>query len=243
MRNSIRALVAMTVLYSVAALAENPHWTYDGDKGPDQWSKISLDYQVCKTGMNQSPINIDDLVDAELDEINSDYNGNSVEILNNGHTIQVNFSSGNSLVLDGQSFELKQFHFHTPSEHLIDDKSFPMEVHLVHKSLDGHLAVISSLFLTGKTNPTLDTILKNIPSEPGKAKPIGSMDLTYLLPDSKDYYRYNGSLTTPPCSEGVRWLVMKNTIEASEQQLKAFRKIMHSNNRPIQPKNARIILE
>ena len=224
------------------------HWGYTGHSGPGNWGDLSEKFQMCKLGSSQSPIDIryDALVKTRaLEEINFSYNRGALSVVNNGHTIQVNVKEGNSISIDGIRFELKQFHFHTPSENEIQGKSFPLEAHFVHVSSGGKIAVVAVLFEEGRFNSTLKKIWKKMPYRAGTTEHL-ELSVAYiniLLPRDKSYYRFSGSLTTPPCSEGVRWFVLKNYSRVSEQQVADFLNIMkHPNNRPIQPINARKIM-
>lgn len=174
-----------------------------------------------------------------------DYKGGSEEILNNGHTVQINAAPGSSITIDGDRFELKQFHFHAPSENHTNGKSYPLEAHLVHADKDGNLAVIAVMLTTGKANTALAKAWAQMPEKAGDQYGLTSkISPLEILPRNRSYYRFNGSLTTPPCSEGVRWLVMKQPVAASREQIEAFVHVMHHpNNRPIQPVNARPVLE
>jgi len=164
--------------------------------------------------------------------------------LNNGHTVQVNIASGSTVIIDDIEFELKQFHFHTPSENNINGKSFPLEAHFVHVSKDGELAVVALMFEDGNENEMLGKLWAKMPIKSGEKIKLEIADVTSLLPKDRDYYRFNGSLTTPPCTEGVRWIVLKKSTTLSKAQLDKFAKVMvHPNNRPIQPVNARIIVK
>lgn len=243
MRSNIALFSVLALPMTMAIAAENLQWGYSGQVGPEHWGEIDPAFGACSTGTNQSPININNFIDAELEEIKFDYQTNPTDFINNGHTVQVNFDSGSTIAIDEKSFELKQLHFHTPSENLINGKSFPMEVHLVHANAEGELAVIGVTFEQGDANEALAGLVTAMPQQSGEKKLIDNLNMMSLLPASKDYYRYNGSLTTPPCSEGVRWFVMKNSVQASALQLKAFENVMHENNRPVQPKRARPILE
>ena len=221
---------------------EKSHWGYTGEGEPNVWGMLSPQFERCSKGQNQSPINITRSINADLQPIGFDYATRTTEIWNNGHTIQANYSAGSNITLEGNNFELKQFHFHASSEHQINGKYFPLEVHLVHANAQGNLAVVGIMFEIGAQNTTLDQIIQKMPQYANEKQALTSINATALLPESKSYYRYNGSLTTPPCSEGVRWVVMKNPITASQSQMDAFSKVMHKNNRPIQPLNARPIL-
>ncbi len=224
------------------------HWGYTGHEGPEHWGDLSDKYIMCKLGKNQSPIDIRtaSAFEADLPAIAIDYKSASKEELNNGHTVQVNIVPGSSITVDGIKFELKQFHFHTPSENTIDGKYFPLEAHFVHADANGNLAVIGVMFEYGKENPVIKSIWDRMPEHANDVEKItlSAEEVKNLLPADKDYYRFNGSLTTPPCSEGVRWFVMKQPVTISKAQVKKFAEVMHhDNNRPVQPVNARIILK
>lgn len=240
-----RALIAVSMLLfsSFAFSGNGAAWDYTGDTGPDNWAKLSPEYGAC-AGSNQSPINLTGFIDAKLEPVFFKYGAGSSEILNNGHTVQVNTLPGSTIAVDGIEFELKQFHFHVPSENQIHGKSYPMEGHLVHADNDGNLAVVAVMVTEGEENTALAKAWAQMP-EKGEVKALTS-DISPLeiLPKEHDYYRFNGSLTTPPCSEGVRWLVMKQPISASKAQIDQFLQVMHHhNNRPIQSTNARPVLE
>lgn len=234
----------MLLLSSTAFSAEGVHWEYSGEAGPDNWAKLSPEFSAC-AGKNQSPINLTGFIEAELDPITFNYKAGSSEILNNGHTVQVNAVPGSSITIDGVQFELKQFHFHAPSENLIDGKSYPLEAHLVHADKNGNLAVVAVMFTEGEKNRALEKAWGQMPQEAGgKQMLASSISPLEILPPHRNYYRFNGSLTTPPCSEGVRWLVIKHTASASKEQIEKFAHVMHHpNNRPVQPVNARPVLK
>ncbi len=224
---------------------KNSDWGYSGEISPQYWGDLKDEYSLCKDGKNQSPINISNPVEAELSDLFQNYPHTALNVTNNGHTIVVNFPDKNELKIDNKVFKLKQFHFHTPSENQIDGKNFPMEIHFVHMSKDKELAVIAVMVKDGKNSATLNKIIKNMPKKSGEKNSLKDFKLNALdlLPKEKDYYRFSGSLTTPPCSEGVRWFVLKDPIEASKEQLVTFNNIMGNNNRPIQPLYARKVLE
>ena len=236
--------VGMLLLSSSAVFAGGAHWEYSGEAGPDNWAKLSPEYSAC-AGKNQSPINLTGFIEAKLKPIIFNYRGGSAEILNNGHTVQINALSGSSISVDGILFDLTQFHFHAPSENLIQGKSFPLEVHLVHADKDGNLAVVAVMVTEGKANKVLEKAWAQMPEKEGdKLVLSSSISPQEILPPNRDYYRFNGSLTTPPCTEGVRWLVMKHTVSASKEQIERFAHVMHHpNNRPVQPVNARPVLK
>ncbi len=229
------------------ASEDSPHWSYDGNEGPEHWAEISERYRMCSEGKNQSPINITVDVHAGLPELVFDYNSSLLDEINNGHTIQQNTQPGSFLTITGREglHELKQFHFHSPSEHKIAGKSFAMEMHFVHIGTDGGLAVVGVMIEEGKEHPVLNKLWTFMPEHAGETsqQPIG-IEETNLLPPTREYYAYNGSLTTPPCSEGVKWIVLKNPIEASAEQIARFKeRVGPATNRPVQPRNARLILD
>jgi carbonic anhydrase len=220
------------------------HWGYSGESGPEHWGDLKREYHMCKEGKNQSPIDITSAIEIKNSPLLLSYENAGEDFLYNGHALQVNYDKGSSFSVDGHVFELKQFHFHTPSENTIDGKHFPMEAHLVHTDKSGNLAVIALMFKEGKNNPLIDELLKVLPKKTGEDNRLPkSVNVADLVPKDGDYYRFNGSLTTPPCSEGVLWLVMKKPIEASKEQIELFSKVMGKNNRPVQPLNARVVLK
>ena len=185
------------------------------------------------------------MVDGALSKIKVAYEAGGREVVNNGHAIQVDYDQGSTISLDGHEFELKQFHFHSPSENTINGQSYPLEAHFVHGDKDGNLAVIAVMFEEGKENAELEKAWAHMPERAGERQALSSaLDANNLLPRNREYYRFSGSLTTPPCSEGVWWLVMKEVAAVSKAQVDKFaRTIGHPNNRPIQPLNARMIVE
>ncbi len=222
-----------------------PHWGYTGHNTPDTWGKLSPKFRECGVGMNQSPIDIKDSLHVGLPPLTLEFKSASKNIINNGHTVQVNMESGSTFQIDGKTFELKQFHFHTPSENHINGKAFPMEAHFVTKDKEGDLAVVALMFEEGAKNSALEEAWKAMPTKEGETNPLALKEIAQkLLPEDKHYYRFNGSLTTPPCSEGVRWFVLKTPVTASKEQIEKFHHTMHhDNNRPVQPLNAREVIE
>lgn len=246
----ITSIVATTLCsVSLLAGAHSAHWGYTGHEGPSNWGDLDPKYTMCKAGKSQSPINISNdsiVATTGLEKIEFNYTTKANSIINNGHTVQVNFDAGSSIKVDGIEFELKQFHFHTPSENNIDSKSFPLEAHFVHASKDGKLAVVALMFEEGEENPVLKKLWSKMPHEAGESNScgVGVKGINKLLPKDRAYYRFNGSLTTPPCSEGVRWFVMKDYSTISKEQVEQFLHLMHhANNRPIQPINARKVMK
>ncbi|MBF0304596.1 MAG: carbonic anhydrase family protein [Alphaproteobacteria bacterium] len=238
-------LTALVVGLFAAGPAAAASWSYEGHGGPAEWAKISTDFAACE-GKDQSPIDIKNPIPARLGEIKVSYRPQSLAVINNGHTIQVNFKPGNSMEFEGETFDLVQYHFHTPSEHAFDGKRSPMEAHLVHKgATSGKLAVLGVMMVPGKPNDTIEAIWNAMPTEAGPEKEVAEALLNpqALLPANQSYFRYEGSLTTPPCSEVVKWINLKQPIEVSQAQLDRFAKLFPMNARPLQPVNRRFILE
>ena len=225
--------------------AKKAHWGYEGDEGPASWSKISPEFATCETGRNQSPINIDKTMRAELKPLKAFQKFAANDIVNNGHTIQVNFKLGNILALDSVLYQMKQVHFHAPSENLIQGKSYPLEAHFVHADAKGNLAVLAVMFEEGKANDALGRLWQQMPVTVGTPVFLKSRVLPSELVSTMDsYFRYGGSLTTPPCSEGVSWIVLKTPMMASAAQIEAFKKVIqHQNSRPVQELNGRLVVE
>ena len=232
--NSRRALAA----------GDKPHWSYEGASGPDSWGKLDRSYAACGRGAQQSPIDLSGAVRAEVDAGSIRWKPIKLgSIVNNGHTIQVNTPDGGHLELDGFRYDLVQFHFHHMSEHTVDGKQFPMEVHFVHKAADGDgLAVVGVFLAAGSENAVLAPIWATMPEEEGESSRDVSVDVKGLLPKSSAAFRYAGSLTTPPCSEVVAWTVLKEAVGASAGQIAEFAKLFPGNFRPVQPLNRRFIL-
>ena len=221
-----------------------PHWSYYGEGGPEHWHKLDPSFKTCATGRRQSPIDIRDGIRVDLEPIQFKYASTQFIAVDNGHTVQVT-PAGGGLSLAGKSYELQQLHFHLPSEEMIDGKRFEMVAHLVHKAADGQLAVVAVLFEAGPENPAIQSLWNYLPLE--KHQPVSSpsavVNLEALLPANRNYYTYMGSLTTPPCSEGVLWLVMQQPVQVSAEQLKVFARLYRNNVRPIQDAAGRLIKE
>lgn len=235
------ACLVFTVPIAAHAADHAAHWGYGGDHGPKSWGTMEPEFAACGLGKDQSPIDIRDAKVAALPALDMHYKASSAEVVNNGHTVQVNLADGGELDLDGVAYRLVQFHFHTPSEEKIDGKASAMVVHLVHMSADGKVAVVAALVREGKTNAALDPVLGKLPQAEGKKSTLASFNVGDIFPAHLGYYKYVGSLTTPPCTEGVRWQVLKEPIEASKGQIAAFRKLYPMNARPVQPVNGRTI--
>jgi carbonic anhydrase len=248
-RNWLFLILGLCILdapaLSLAQEAHPPHWTYIGPQDPEHWGTLDPAFAACSNGRHQSPIDIKDAKKADLPALRLDYNSVPLSIIDNGHTVMISYAPGSTLTVGDKLYKLTQFHFHHPSEENINGKKFDMVAHLVHADAEGHLAVVAVLFEKGAANPLLETLWKNIPAEKGKAVAVSSMSVNVkdLLPADFGYYTFSGSLTTPPCTEGVTWYVLKTPSSLSPQQLVSFAKLYPANNRPIQPTYQREILE
>ncbi|MFH0263341.1 carbonic anhydrase [Vibrio barjaei] len=243
MKNKITLALTLTSLlpFSQAVVAQS--WGYGADNGPAHWGSFS---STCSQGKNQSPIDIEtqSLTAAEMTPLEFDYSGAIDNVTNNGHTIQINVTGNNTLKLDQQTFSLKQFHFHTPSENTINGKHASLEAHFVHANDNGELAVVAVMYDIGKREDSaLSALLNTLPANGQSIKVESDVRLEPLLPRVHNYYRYNGSLTTPPCSEGVRWIVLTDPQFIEQAPLDNLSGTMGNNARPTQPHNARLILK
>lgn len=223
---------------------EAPHWEYTGATGTRNWSKLSADYMPCRAGQSQSPIDIVGIQaqhSSTLSPLEINYQPTPVTLLNNGHTVQVNYTPGSTLTFQGTTFELKQFHFHNPSEHTINGEPFAMELHLVHADNAGSLAVIGVLLQAGAENLVLAPFWGELPRREGEVMLNQQVDIASILPADGHYYTYNGSLTTPPCSESVTWIVMQTPVQMSAQQVAHYGAFLGHTARPVQPLHGRAI--
>lgn len=225
------------------------HWSYEGDTGPEHWGELTPAYSACANGREQSPINIESSQVKEgtkLKDIQIQYEPTTFSLENNGHTIQAHpTTESNSIIVAKKEYKLAQIHFHTPSEHQYNAQNYAMELHLVHTDKTGKIAVLGVMIQEGKENKTLATLWNVLPKEEAKKaitinEPI---NLQALLPQDQISFHYNGSLTTPPCTEGVKWIVFEQPIELSKAQIQAFQDIFPDNHRPVQPLNERKIIK
>ncbi|MFN8528502.1 MAG: carbonic anhydrase [Anaerolineae bacterium] len=225
--------------------AAPPHWEYEGEHGPGHWGELDSTYAACSEGLAQSPIDISGAQGVDLSDITFNYAPSALNIFNNGHTVQVAYDAGSSILYNGITYDLIQMHFHHPSEHTVNGEAFAMELHLVHRSASGNLAVVGVLLRESETdNANYAVLFDNLPTEVGDPQPTDlTVDAASLLPESKGFFTYNGSLTTPPCSEIVRWLVLTEPVEVSAAQLEAFATLFENDARPVQPLNGRDLLE
>ncbi|MGC2401943.1 MAG: carbonic anhydrase family protein [Acidobacteriaceae bacterium] len=247
MRHSCYAVTFAAIIAVACASAEGQkpvaHWTYDGDDSPQHWGALDPAFATCQSGREQSPIDIEDAQSATLDPIQFHYQDSSSTILDNGHTIMVKVAPGNSITIGGHVYNLLQFHFHHPGEEEIHSQAAPMVIHLVHADSEGKIAVIAVELKAGDSNAAIQSVWDHV-SKQG-AVDVSPQSLTInpanLLPDNRSYYTYMGSLTTPPCTEGVTWLVIKSPLPASTDELAFFAERYPMNARPLQPLNGRII--
>lgn len=220
-------------------------WGYAGDIGPDRWAELSPDNRLCAVGTRQSPIDIRDGLGVDLEKIAFDYRPSSFSVLDEGHTVRVDVAPGNGLTVMGRRYELQEFHFHRPSEERVNGQQFEMVAHLVHRDAQGHVAIVAVLLERGpddRPQPVIQTVWANLPLERGEAtRPQAQIDLGQLLPADRGYYTYMGSLTTPPCSEGVLWMVMRQPVPLTAQQIAVFARLYPMNARPLQAGSGRLI--
>jgi carbonic anhydrase len=244
-RHALKALAGLALCPLCAPgsfAAEGAHWSYEGATGPANWGDVDAASKVCSVGSQQSPVDIRSSVKAQLPPLQIAWRKRLDMIVNNGHTIQVNAEAGNTLTVGKEKYDLLQFHFHHPSEHLIGGKHFPMEVHFVHRNAAGALAVVGVLMTAGKSNASFKQIAAAMPAKAGEPVKMSAVDPNALLPARRSYYNYAGSLTTPPCSEVVNWLLLREPIQVAKADIDAFAKIFPMNARPPQKDNRRYIL-
>ena len=240
---ALSGLVLCPLCASTGFAAEETHWTYEGTTGPDKWGDLDAASNACSVGSQQSPIDIIGSIKAQLPPLRIAWGKTADAIVNNGHTIQLNTAKGNTLSFGGGPYRLLQFHFHRPSEHLIRGKSFPMEAHFVHAHASGALAVVGALMVAGKPNPVFSKIIATMPTHEGETvKADPAINPNGLLPGRLAYYRYPGSLTTPPCSETVEWLLLTDPIQVADADIAGFAKLYGMNARPAQKANRRAVL-
>jgi carbonic anhydrase len=235
---------ALCPLCRRTGFAADAHWTYAGVDGAARWGDLDPAYKACSLGAQQSPVNIGETVKAQLPPLKINWAKAFDTIVNNGHTIQVSIGDDSTLAIgDGGNFRLTQFHFHHPSEHTINGGGFAMEAHFVHANAAGNRAAIGVLMTAGRMNKVFNTIVLTMPGREGPAiKADSKIDPNALLPSKRSYYRYEGSLTTPPCAETVDWLVLAEPIQVAEADITSFARLYPNNARPIQKANRRFVL-
>lgn len=221
------------------------HWSYNGPAGPQTWGGLKPEFSLCGNGQRQSPIDIRGGLAVDLEPVAFSYQASRFAVIDNGHTVQANVAPGNFIDLGGKRYELVQFHFHRPSEERIDGRQFEMSVHLVHKDEQGKLAVVAVLMDKGQqAQPAVQKVWNNLPLEKGEENAARvALDIAELLPTDRRYFTYMGSLTTPPCSEGVQWVVMRQPVVMTAEQIDLFARIYPMNARPVQQAGGRRILQ
>ncbi|MBK1614475.1 carbonate dehydratase [Rubrivivax gelatinosus] len=222
--------------------AHDLHWSYVGEGGPSSWGALKPEFGTCAVGKRQSPIDIRGGIAVDLEPVQFDYQAVGFAVLDNGHTVQVNVGPGNFIGVGGRRYELVQFHFHRPSEERINGRQSEMVAHLVHKDSEGRLAVVAVLLERGSAQPVVQSVWNNLPLEKNEeARANTALDLNQLLPTERGYYTYMGSLTTPPCTEGVLWIVMRQPVAVSQDQIDIFSRLYPMNARPVQSAAGRLI--
>jgi carbonic anhydrase len=243
------SLIATLASVPIGARAQwKTPWSYEGEKGPEHWGDLDPEYATCKIGKEQSPIDIRNSRKAQLSAIRFEYKNGPVKIINNGHTaVRVNYAPGNGnfLFVGNQRYELRQFHFHHPSEESIQGKHYDMVTHLMHESSDRKIAGVAVLLKAGRANAIVERLWEHMPNTPGKEEVIAGVEVdpAGLLPRDTSYYTYMGSQTAPPCTEGVTWFVLKNAMEISPEEIGAFAALYPHDVRPPQPLNGRVVKE
>jgi carbonic anhydrase len=220
-------------------------WGYDNLHGPAHWAELEPEFADCSKGHHQSPIDIRSAKKVALPPIEFHYNPSPLDIIDNGHTIEINYAPGNFISVGGKKYELKQFHFHRPSEERIHGKQYQMTVHLVHADEQGRLAVVAVLLQEGEDNRLVHVLWDDMPKEKDKEEHFDNVQINAdgLLPADRGYYTFTGSLTTPPCSENVTWFVLKHPVTVSAAEIDQFSKLYRHNARPTQPLYDRSVLE
>ncbi|HET7837886.1 MAG TPA: carbonic anhydrase family protein [Variovorax sp.] len=245
LRPAIAGLFAVGLCAGASAL-EHAHWSYAGKTGPSEWAALAPDNATCKTGQQQSPVDLPAAKAKALAQHDAEirYGKAAGRLVNNGHTLELDLegAADNKVVYQGVEYRLAQFHFHTPSEHHLDGRAFPMEMHLVNKSADGAITVVGVMIKAGRRNEALAPVFAK-PPKAGDAVRDLRIDLAAVLPADHKALLYTGSLTTPPCTEQVHWVVLERPIEMSRAQIDAFRHLFRDNHRPIQPLNGREAVE
>jgi carbonic anhydrase len=245
----VAILLSISALWATRMIAQEHeaqhHWSYDGETGPTHWGDLSAEFAPCKSGHRQSPIDISTTQKADLPAIQFDYKNTPLHIIDNGHTIMINYAAGSSIQVGDKRYELKQFHFHRPSEERIKGKRSEMEVHLVHAAQDGSVAVVAILLQQGHDNSLIDELWADVPKEKEKERSLDNVQINVatLLPADRGYYMFPGSLTTPPCTENVTWYVLKHPVTVSAAEIREYSKLYRDDARPTQPLYNRVVQE
>jgi carbonic anhydrase len=240
----LAAALSLAIAPSLAPAQEFTPWSYEGSNGPAHWAELDMAYKKCKFGLQQSPINIETAKAEKVvlkPTVFAYKKSVPVEVVNEGHSIQVNVPPGNTVTIDREKSELFELRFHAPSEVQIDGKPYPLVVHLVHKDVYENLTFVVVPFKEGKENSALKSIFSSLPAKAGASIKLPAVDLAAILPAERSFYEFIGSLSTPPCNENVLWRVFKTPVEVSPSQLAAFKKLYKMNARPVQPLNGRVV--
>jgi carbonic anhydrase len=245
--HTLPVILCCTLVLAAAIYAQDHagHWDYGELQGPSHWGELNPNFALCKEGHHQSPIDIRNTQKADLPSIQFNYKASALHIIDNGHTIMINYAPGSFISVGGTKYALKQFHFHRPSEETINGKGYEMVVHLVHANDAGKLAVVAVLLQQGEDNPLVRELWKDVPKEKEKEEAMDNVqiDVAGLLPPDRGYYTFPGSLTTPPCSEDVTWFVLKHPATISASEIEQFSKLYRHDARPTQPLYDRVVLE
>jgi len=242
-RSMLAGLLACPVCAGLArAEGATPHWAYEGHGGADEWGALDQRFKACAVGAEQSPIDLKKAMKADVGALKIDWRPEANKVVNNGHTIQANVAAPGGITLNGDTYTLKQYHFHTPSEHALDGARTDMEAHFVHANAEGKLAVVGVLMKSGGKNDAFSAIMAAAPKTEGEATLSAPVDPNKLLPKNRARFRYEGSLTTPPCSEIVDWNVFEQPIQVAEADISAFVKLFPMNARPLQTVGRRFLL-
>jgi carbonic anhydrase len=243
------AIVRCTLIFVITCVAQESHpqhtWDYSQSRGPTHWGDLKPEFATCKNGHHQSPVDIRNPQKADLPPIEFGYMPSPLRIIDNGHTIMVNYGSGSFMSVGGKKYALKQFHFHRPSEEKINGRNYDMAIHLVHADEQGKLAVVAVLLQQGEDNPLVRELWKDLPKQKEREELLASVqiDVTGLLPADRGYYTFSGSLTTPPCTEDVAWFVLKHPVTISSAEIEQFSTLYRDDARPTQPLYDRVVLE
>jgi carbonic anhydrase len=243
------AVAAMGLLLPAVAQAQwKTPWSYAGADGPERWGDLDPGYAVCKSGKEQSPIDIRRTQKANLPPIGFEYKSGPLKVINNGYTaMRVNYTPGNGnfLVVGGKRYELRQFHFHRPSEEYVNGKPYDMAVHFMHEDSEGKIAGVTVFLEAGSANAAIERLWQHMPKSPGQEQVVAGVEVNPgdLLPSDTAYYTYMGSLTAPPCTEGVTWFLLKAPLKISGEEIGTFAKLYPHDVRPPQPLNGRVVKE
>ena len=250
MKPMLVGLITTATLFSSVSIVaqeteQHAHWAYNGKDGPKKWATLDPTYSECKLGHHQSPIDIHHTEKADLPSIQFDYHPSPLKVVDNGHTVMVSYAPGSFITVGDHRYQLTQFHFHHPSEEHINGKGFDLVIHLVHSDGSGHLAVVAVLLKPGKANTALQAVWDHLPKEKDKVTVVEGMAINAadLLPANHGYYTFEGSLTTPPCTEPVTWFVLKTPEEISGGEVEVFAKLYPHDARPVQKLEGRVVRE